>query len=156
MHVGLSSKEQKSFVTNEVKETTFLPEPAKGDCQASWQASWQAWGLGWSLQGKTALYFMDIKSCVSFTELRTLVLYLGVFVIGKNTPQSKISRVKWWNNITLFNFSHFFLFFSIHLHNLPNYTIFSYPDSKFLSGNMCTEYQFRGKNDWIWVYPPIV
>lgn len=51
-------------------------------------------GLGWSLQGKTALYFMDIKSCVSFTELRTLVLYLGVFVIGKNTPQSKISRVK--------------------------------------------------------------
>ena len=112
--------------------------------------------LGWSLQGINALYFMDIKSCVSFTELRTLVLYLGVFVIGKNTPQSKISRVKWWNNITLFNFSHFFLFLSIHVHNLPNYTRFSYLDSKFPSRNMCTEYQFRGKNDWIWVYPPIV
>ena len=30
--------------------------------------------LGCSLQGKTALYFMDIKSCVSFTELGTMVL----------------------------------------------------------------------------------
>ena len=112
--------------------------------------------LGCSLQGINALYFMDIKSCVSFTELGTVVLYLGVFVIGKNTPQLKISRVKWWNNIMFFNFSHFFLFFSIHLHNLPNYTIFSYLHSKFPSRNMCTEYQFRGKNDWIWVYPPIV
>jgi len=37
---------------------------------------------------------MDIKSCVSFTELGTVVLYLGDFVIGKNTPQLKISRVK--------------------------------------------------------------
>ena len=112
--------------------------------------------VGWCLQGKSALNFMHIKSCVWFTELGTVVLYLGVVVIGKNTPPLKISRVKWQNNNTFFNFSHFFLFFSIHLHNLPNYTIFSYPDSKFLSGNMCTEYQFRGKNDWIWVYPLIV
>ena len=47
-----------------------------------------------------------------------------------------MSRGKWWNNITFFNFSHFFLFFSIHLHNLPNYTMFSYLDSKFLSRNI--------------------
>ena len=50
--------------------------------------------LGWCLQGKSALNFMHIKSCVSFTELGTVVLYLGVVVIGKNTPPLKISRVK--------------------------------------------------------------
>ena len=50
--------------------------------------------LGCSLQGINGLYFKGIKSCVSFTELGTVVLYLGDFVIGKNTPQLKISRVK--------------------------------------------------------------
>ena len=114
------------------------------------------WAIGWSLQGKSALNFMHIKSCVWFTELGTVVLYLGVIVIGKKTPRLKISRVKWQNNNTFFKFFTFFPFFSIHLHNLPNCTRFSYLDSKCPSRNMCTEYQFRGKNDWIWVYPPIV
>ena len=50
--------------------------------------------VGCCLQGKNASYLMHIKSCVSFTELRTVVLYLGGFVIGKNTPQLKISWVK--------------------------------------------------------------
>ena len=50
--------------------------------------------LGWSLQGKSALNFMHIKSCVSFTKLGTVLLYLGAVVIGKKTPQLKISRVK--------------------------------------------------------------
>ena len=49
---------------------------------------------------KCSIFNARIKSCVSITELRTMVLYLGVFVIGKNTPQL-----------------------------------------------MCTECQFRGKND---------
>ena len=109
--------------------------------------------IGWSLQGKSALKFMHIKSCVLFNKLGTVVLYLGVVVIGKKTPQLKISKVKWYNNNTSLNFLHIFLFFSIHLHNLPNYTTFSYFESKFLSRNIWTEYQFWGKNDWIWAYP---
>ena len=69
------------------------------------------YSIGCSLQGINALYLMDIKFCVSFTELGTVVLFLGDFVMGKNTPQLKISRVKWQNNITFFDFSIFFSFF---------------------------------------------
>ena len=121
-----------------------------------WRSGTGGCWVGCSLQGINALYLMGIKSCVSFTKLGTVLLYLGNFVIGKNTPRLKISRVKWWNNNIFFNFSHFFLFYPIHLHNLLNYTIFSYLEYKLSYRNIWTEYQFRGKNDWIWVYPSIV
>ena len=102
-----------------------------------------------SLQGINALCLMDIKSCISFTKLGTVVLNLGFFVMGKNTPQLKFSWVKWWNNITSSNFSYFF-FFSTSIFII--YWFIQY----FPSRNVCTEFQFRGKNYWIWVYPPIV
>ena len=56
-----------------------------------------------------ALCLMDIKPCVSFTKLGTVVLYLGVFFIGKN-KKLKISWLKWWNIIRSSDFSYFFLF----------------------------------------------
>ncbi len=65
--------------------------------------------VGCSLQGINALCLMDIKPCVSFTKLGTVVLYLGVFFIGKN-KKLKISWLKWWNIIRSSDFSYFFLF----------------------------------------------
>ena len=43
--------------------------------------------LGWSLFLKIDLNFMDIKSCVLFTELGRIVVKSLVFYITKSTPR---------------------------------------------------------------------
>ena len=53
---------------------------------------------------------MDIKFCVSFTELGTVVLFLGDFVMGKNTPQLKFSRAKYKIILRYLIFQFFFCF----------------------------------------------
>ena len=48
---------------------------------------WQVLEVGWSLFLKIDLNFMDIKSCVLFTELGRIVVESMVFYIGKSTPR---------------------------------------------------------------------
>ena len=46
-----------------------------------------AYPLGWSLFLKVDLNFMDIKSCVLFTELGRIVVESLIFYIDKSTPR---------------------------------------------------------------------
>ena len=48
---------------------------------------WQVLEVGWSLFLKIDLNFMDIKSCVLFTELGRIVVKSLVFYITKSTPR---------------------------------------------------------------------
>ena len=83
-----------------------------------WLAKWEGWTLWWWIMKETngicsvrgPSHWLDTRVqltrqkcfmfnghkilCISFTELGNVVLYLGVYVVGKNTPKSKISRVK--------------------------------------------------------------
>ena len=95
--------------------------------------------LGCSLFNKFGLNFMAIQSWSWFTELGRYLQRKVVQGIEKRSPRSEIFRVKRGHNNIYFFFYIFFLFFFIHLHNLLNYAIFSYLESKFPSRNMCTE-----------------